>query len=167
MRRSSKAVQEATTELTVGWRWAPPDPGTGAGIELVRREPCGDGQVLVIGEILAREGFAPKDAPPAFDQVEPGGAHRNGEGVHPPVLGKPVLDGWTGVTREVIGDQIEVTGRIGLRHGGEQGQIAGGIARECRLGEDLPVLDPEGTVDPDLVGAAPVLQMGLDAVSIG
>ena len=147
--------------------WAPPDPGLGVGIEVLGREMCGDGQVLVIGEVLAREGFAPKDVPPTFDQVKPGGAHRKGEGVHPPVLGKPVLDGWTGVTGEVIGDEIEVTGRIGLRHGGEQGQIAGGIARECRLGEDLPVLDPEGTVDPDLVGAAPIRQMGLDAVSIG
>ena len=60
--------------------WAPPDPGTGVGIEVLGREPCGDGQVLVLGEVLAREGFAPKDAPPAFDQVEPGGAHRKGEG---------------------------------------------------------------------------------------
>ena len=71
------------------------------------------------------------------------------------------------MTGEVVGDEREVTGRIGLRYGGEQGQRAGGSARECRLGEDLPVLDPEGTVDPDLVGAAPIRQLGLAAVSIG
>ena len=67
--------------------WAPPDPGTGVGLEVLGREMGGDGHVPVLGEVLAREGFAPKDAPPAFDQVEPGGAHRKGEGVHPPVRG--------------------------------------------------------------------------------
>src|SRR5258708_2059866 len=164
--RSSKAVHEPATKRAVWWRWAPPDPGTGAGIELVRRETRGYGQVMVIGKVLAREGFAPKDPPPPCNQIEPGGAHRNGDRVHTWVRSEPVLDGATAVTREVIGDQIPVSGRVGRRHGREQGQIAGGSARECSLSEDLPVLDPEGTVDPKLVGAAPVLQMGLDAVSI-
>ena len=109
--------------------WAAPDPGTGAGIELVRRETRGHGQVLVIGEVLAREGFAPKDAPPPFNPMEPGGAHRNGDGVHAWVRGEPVLDGATGVTREVIRDPIPVTGRVGLRYRREQGQIASGRAR--------------------------------------
>jgi hypothetical protein len=167
VRRSSKAVHEPETELAVFLGWVPPDPGTGAGIELVCGETCGHGQVLVIGEVLAGERFAPKDAPPPFDQIEPGGTHRNGDRVHARVRGEPVLDGPTGVTREVIRDEIQVSGRVGLRHGREQGQIAGGIARECRLGEDLPVLDPEGARDPELVTAAPVLQMGLDAVPIG
>src|SRR5258707_12577818 len=121
VRRSSKAVHEPATERAVWWRWAPPDPGTGAGIELVRRKTRGDGQVLGIGEVLAREGVTPKEGPPAFDQVEPGGAHWDGDWVHPRVRGKPVLDGQTAVTREVIGDQIQVSGRVGLRYGREQG----------------------------------------------
>src|SRR5258708_27998494 len=82
-RRSSKAVHEPATERAVWWRWAPPDPGTGAGIELVRRKTRGDGQVLVIGEVLAREGVTPKEAPPACGQVDPRGAHRDRDWAHP------------------------------------------------------------------------------------
>ena len=137
------------------WRWAPPDPGTGAGIELVRGKTRGDGHVLVMGEVLARAGGTPNEAPPACDQVEPGGAHWDGDWGHPRVCGKPVLEGQTAVTREVIGDQIPVSGRVGLRYGREPGSRAGGSARACRLGEDLPVLDPKRAVDPELVGAAP------------
>src|SRR5258708_7432111 len=122
---------------------------------------------MMSGELLACESFAPKDAPPPFDQIEPGGTHRNGDRVHPRVRGEPVLDGATRVTREIISDAIEVTSRVGLRHGREQGQIASGIARGRGLGEDLPILDPEGAIDPDLVGAAPILAMSLDPVPIG
>ena len=106
VRRSSKAVREPETELAVFFGRAPPDPGTGARVELVRRETRGHGEIMMIGELLACESFAPKDAPPPFDQIEPGGAHRNGDGVHPRVRGEPVLDGTTRVTREIIGDEI-------------------------------------------------------------
>src|SRR5258708_39801096 len=105
MHRLSKAVHEPEPELAVFLGCTPPDPGTGAGIELVCGETGGHGQVMVIGEVLAREGFAPKDPPPPFNQIEPGGAHRNGDWVHAWVRGEPVLDGATGVTREVIRDQ--------------------------------------------------------------
>ena len=149
------------------WRWAPPDPGTGAGIELVRGQTRRNGQVLVIGEILAREGFAPKDAPPPFDQVEPGGAYGKGARVHTRVFREPVLDGLAGMTREIIRNQIEVTVRVGLRHRCKQGEIAGGVARGRGLGEDLPVMDPQGAIDPDFITAAPIRQMGFAAVAIG
>jgi hypothetical protein len=123
-----------------------------------------DGQVLVIGAILAREGRAPEDAPPAFDQVEPGGAHGNGDRVHARVFRQPVLDGSAGRTRAGIRDQRELTGRVGLRHRRTPGQIAGGSARG--LGEPLPRLDGQRAIDPDLIMAAPLLQMGFDAVAI-
>ncbi len=167
VRRSSKAGHEPETELAVFRGWAAPDPGTGAGIELVCGETCGHGQVMVIGEVLAREGFAPKDPPPPFNQIEPGGAHRKGDWVHAWVRGEPVLDRATGVTRAGIRDQLQVTGRVGLRSRREQGQIASGIARGRGLSEDLPLMDLKRARDPDLLRAAPKRQRGFDAVPSG
>ena len=43
-------------------------------IELSRRDASDVGDVVVVGERLAGKRLAAEDPPPAFDQIEPGGA---------------------------------------------------------------------------------------------
>src|SRR5258708_27066780 len=105
MRRSSKAIQEAAPERALWWRWPPPDPGAGVTVELSGGDAGGVGDVVGVGQRRTGEGFAPEKAPPALDEVEPGGADRN-EGVLDPRLGsEPVTDGTTGAAGEAVGDQ--------------------------------------------------------------
>lgn len=85
-------------------RWPSPDPGLGMAVEVTGGDPRDVGDVMVISQRLAREGFAPEDAPPPFDQIEPGRSHGN-EGVLDAGMGlQPLPDGATGVTGEVIGN---------------------------------------------------------------
>ena len=87
---------------------ASPDPGFGVAIEVLGGDPGHVGNVVIIGQRLSREGFAPEDAPPALNQIEPGRSHRN-EGVLDARMGfQPLPDGATGVAGEVIGNQVEV-----------------------------------------------------------
>ena len=106
-----------------------PRPRAGMAIELGRGDAGDIGDVVVIGEGLASEGFAAKDAPPAFDQVEPRGADGNEGVLDTRMRGQPVADRATAVAGEVVRDQVEITVRIGLVEGLEQGEIAGGVAR--------------------------------------
>src|SRR5258708_19264839 len=113
MHRSSKAVPEPAAELAVFLGRTSPDPGTGMGIELTGGHPHGQGDLLPIGEALAGEGGATEQAPPAFDEVEPGRTHRD-EGVPEAwVGGEPVADGAAQVTGEVVRDPRELACGVG------------------------------------------------------
>jgi hypothetical protein len=64
---------------------------------MATRVLCGDprhgGNIVVIGQGLSSKGFAPEDAPPTFNQVEPYGSHRN-EGMLDAGMGfEPFPDG--------------------------------------------------------------------------
>ena len=72
------------------------------------------GDVVAVGQGLTGEGLAPEEAPPAFNQVEPGRPHGN-QGVRDArVVGQPVADRSTQVAGEVVGDQVQVAPRRGL-----------------------------------------------------
>ena len=52
---------------------------------------------------------------------------------------------------EIVGDQIEISQRIGVFDGVKQADVPDGVARargQCHL---LPIPDAQGTVDPDLL----------------
>jgi hypothetical protein len=53
-----------------------PDPGLGVAIEMLGRHTGYVGNVVIIGQGLSGESFAPKDPPPLLDQVEPRRSHR-------------------------------------------------------------------------------------------
>ena len=82
------------------------------------------GNVMIIGQRLSGEGFAPEDPPPALNQIQPRRSYRN-EGVLDAGMGfQPLPDGTTGVAGEVVGNQVEVPARIRAVQRLEQLQIA-------------------------------------------
>ena len=113
--------------------WPSPDPRRSMAVEVIRGDTGHVGNVAVIGQGLPGEGFAPKDPPPALDEVEPGGSHRNERVADTGMRFQPRADRSTGMAREVAGNQIEVTGGRGTVQRLEQVQIAGGVPRGSGL----------------------------------
>src|SRR5262245_1235593 len=102
VRRSSKAVDKATTKGTVRWRRASPDPGRGPRVEVLGRHAGGQSDLFGVGEGLPGERLAAEEAPPAFRQIQPAGSCREGDRVHAWMLPQPLLDGPTGVAGAVV-----------------------------------------------------------------
>ena len=125
----------------MGLGWSSPDPGVGVAIEVLGRDPGHVGNIVIIGQRLSREGFAPEDPPPALNQIQPRRSHRN-EGMLDPRMGfEPFPDRATGVAGQVIGNQVEVPRRIGAVERLEELQIAGGVAGASGLGQRLAIAD--------------------------
>ncbi len=125
---SSKAVHETTTKVTM-WRWGPsPDPGLSPRVEVGGGDACCLLDLLGVGEVLAGERLAAEEAPPAFLQVEPTGARRDGHRMDPRMDRQPLLDGPTGVAGEIVRDQGELALRIGVLKRGEEREVADRVA---------------------------------------
>jgi len=93
---------------------ASPDPGLGVAIEMLSRAPGHISNIVIIGQRLSCEGFAPEDPPPALDQIQPRRSHWN-EGVLNAGMGvEPFPDRPAGVAGQVVGDQVQVPARIGV-----------------------------------------------------
>src|SRR5260370_28299999 len=133
LRGSSKAIDKTAAKRPVWWRWASPDPGCGMAVELSGGDTRDVGDVVGVGQRRAGEGCAPKNAPPACDQIEPGGASGNEGVVDPRVGGQPVPDGTTGVAGQVIGNQGPVGGGGGVGKRLQQRAVARVGARRGRL----------------------------------
>jgi hypothetical protein len=83
---------------------ASPDPGVGVTIQVLGGDPGHVGKVVVISQGLSSEGLAAEDPPPALDQIQPGGSHRN-TGVLDPRMGlEPLPDRTAGVAGQVVGN---------------------------------------------------------------
>ena len=135
----------------MGLRGTSPDPGRRVAIEVLSGDTGDVRDIVIIGQRVPGEGFAPKDPPPPLDQIQPSSSYRN-EGVLDARMGfEPCPDGSTGVTRQVIGNQVEIPLRVGAVQRLEQLQIASGIARASGLGQRLPIADAECSVYPDLL----------------
>lgn len=147
-------------------RWAAPDPGLGAPIELGRGEVRGRLQFGVVGEALPGQGLPPEEPPPALDEVQPAGSSGQRHDVHAGMLGEPRLDGRTLVAGKVVGDQVEVALRVGRVDGREQPLEPDRVARGRGQGEGLPIPRTQGPVDPDLVGTTTLVKGGFDAMAI-
>lgn len=166
MHRSSKTVDEVAPKLTMWRSWAAPDPGMGATVELLSGHTGGEGDLCAIGEALTSIGRTAQEAPPALDQIQPSSAHRDENLTYPRVSGEPLADGATGVTREVVGDEIEVAVGIVALDGAEQVQIPCGVARGSGLGEDVSITDAQRPIDPGLIVATAVDERRLNAMAI-
>ncbi len=99
-------------------------------------------------------------------EIEPRGPDRNKDLLDPWMGGEPLADGATGVTREVVGDEIEVALGIVAIDGAEQSEIPCGVACRRGLGADLSITDAQRAVDPGFVVAATVDERGFDAVAV-
>jgi hypothetical protein len=138
----------------------------GAAIELGSRHARGKGDLGAVSEALTGIGCSAQEAPPALDQVQPSGPDGNEDLLDTRVRRQPVTDGSAGVTREVVGDEIEVAIGIVAIDGAEQVQIASGIACGSGLGADLPIPDAQSSIDPGFIVAAAVDEGRLDPVAI-
>jgi hypothetical protein len=147
------------------WRTAP-DPRCGVPIELGGCQTHHVGDVFMVGEGLAGERFAAEEAPPALDEVEPGGADGDEGVLDARMRREPVPNGAAAVTGEVVGDQIEVPVRVGVIEPLQQREVAGSIARRCGLRQRLPILHCQRAIDPDFVQSPLVIQRRLDAVAV-
>jgi len=166
MRRSLKVVDKAATQLAVRWRWPSPDPRLGMAVELCRGGARDVGDVVGVGQGLAREGLAAEDAPPPLDQVQPGGPDRDEGVLDARVIGQPRANRATAVAGQVVRHDVQVAVWIRLVERLEQFQVARGVARGRRLGQDLSVLDTERAVDPHLVRSPIIIQGNLDPVTV-
>src|SRR5262249_17520480 len=93
-----------------------PDPGPGAGVELGGGDLGGVGDLVGVSEGLPGQGGLAEDPPPAFLQVQPAGALGD-EGV--PDAGMAFQPGpgvLAVVAGEVIGDDHDLAGRVGVLH---------------------------------------------------
>lgn len=164
--RSSKAIHETATKLAVQSGWTSPDPRAGVAIKLGGSDARGIRDVVVVGQGRTGERLASEEAPPPFNQIEPGGADRNEGVLNARMSRQPVLNGATGVAGEIVGNQVQVTLRIRLVEGLQQREVASGVARGCRLGEHVAVPHAECAVDPHLVGSPLIVERHLDAVPV-
>jgi hypothetical protein len=105
------------TELAVR-TWRPsPDPGCRVAIELSGGDTRDVGDIVGVGQRHAGEGRATEEAPPAFDEIEPGGADGNERLVDARMVRKPVPNRSTQVAGQVVGDEGEIALRIGVVEG--------------------------------------------------
>jgi hypothetical protein len=66
--RSSNSVDEGAPSVARWQRGTAPDPWSGAGIELGRGNPGGEGDLAGVGEALPGQGLAAEQPPPALLQ---------------------------------------------------------------------------------------------------
>lgn len=123
----------------MGTRRSSPDPGLGAMVQLAGRNRRRRLDLGMVGEALPRKGIPPKDPPPSFDEIEPAGTFGGWFDVHSGMGGQPLLDGTTGMAGKVVGDQVEVAGRVVLIQRIEERLEASGVAGGGGLGEALTV----------------------------
>jgi hypothetical protein len=135
-------------------------------IELGSRGAGHVGDVVGVGDRYSGEGFAPEEAPPAFDEVQPGSTHGDEGLLDARMRGQPVADGAAGVAGEMVSDQIEITVGKGVVERAQERKVASGVACGRRPRHDLPVAHAQRPVDPDLLQSALIVERHLDAVAI-
>lgn len=127
---------------------------------------AGSVDLCVVGEGLSGEGFSPEDPPPWFLQVEPARPDRDERVLDPRMVLEPFAGGFSVVTGQVVGDDVDVTGRIGLFDQFEEALVVDAVAGGRGERDGVAVADADRSVDPDLVRAARVFQCRLDPVPI-
>src|SRR5258708_11722652 len=149
MLRSSKAVDKWATKVAVWWRGASPDPGLGPGVKVLRGDARRLLELFGIGKVLAGEGLAAEEPPPAFLQIAPTRPGRDRHRMYPRMDRQPVLDGATGVAGAMVRDQVPVAGGVGGGERREQARRAGRGAGGGGAGELPPIRPPARAVEPD------------------
>src|SRR5262245_4712308 len=122
--RSLKVVHKSATSVTRGTSRSAPHPRLGTSVQLLR---CNLGRVfnlVCICEGLPGKCFTAEQTPPRLLQIEPTGAFRDKDVMHPRVSGKPFLNRLAGMARQVVGDQIQLAFRIRSVDYVQQSQIS-------------------------------------------
>jgi hypothetical protein len=166
VRRSSKAIDKTATERAL-CRWGTaPDPWASMAVELGGGQTGDVGNIVGVRHRYPREGLPPEEAPPAFDEVEPGGADGDEGVLDARMYGQPVPNGATAMAGEIVTNKVEVPLWKGVVERVQQREVSSGIARGGGLGETLPIAHAERAIDPDLVESPLIVQRRFDAVSV-
>src|SRR5215212_11233365 len=99
--RSSNSVDEGAPSVARWQRGTAPDPWSGAGIQLGRGDPRGEGDLAGVGEALAGQGLAAEQPPPALLQVQPARLLGDEHLLEPRMASQPLARGHTGVAGQV------------------------------------------------------------------
>lgn len=99
-------------------------------------------------------------------QVEP--AHPDGDErvLDPRMVLEPLAGGFAVVTGQVVGDDVDVTGRIGLFDQFEEALVFDAIVGGRGERDGVAVADADRSADPGLVRAARVFQWRFDPVPV-
>ena len=126
-------------------------------VEVSGSHAGGVGDVIGISHCYPGEGCTPEEAPPPFDEIEPGGPRGDEGVVETRMLSQPVPDGTTGVAGEVVGNERESALGRGPVQGVQERQVARGVACGRGLRQDLAIAHTEGAIDPHLLETAVIL----------
>ena len=135
-------------------------------IELFGGYPRSHLDLLGVGEVLTGQSLPTEHSPPRLLQVEPGRAFGDEHLLYPRMSRQPLLNRGTLVAGEVVGDEVDLSGGIGLLDRLEQSELALGVSGGSGERQRLAVFDPQSTVDPNLLGTTTVLQRRLDAMAV-
>ncbi len=117
----------------------PPDPGLGAQVELSGGNTGRLLDFLGSGKALPSKRITAKEAPPAFLQIEPARSGGNEDLLDARMRFEPGARLQAAVTTEIIGNHVDVAGRVVGFDVGEQSDIAFGVARSGTAGELLAI----------------------------
>jgi hypothetical protein len=92
-------------------------------VELSSGDAGGRGDIVGVGEGCAGERLAAEEAPPAFDEVQPGRPHGNEGVLDARMVRQSVADRATEMAGEMVGDEIQVATRIGRSEGVQQREV--------------------------------------------
>ena len=135
-------------------------------IELFGGYPRSHLDLLGVGEVLTGQSLPTEHSPPRLLQVEPGRAFGDEHLLYPRMSRQPLLNRGTLVAGEVVGDEVDLSGGIGLLDRLEQSELALGVSGGSGERQRLAVFDLQSTVDPNLLGTTTVLQRRLDAMAV-
>src|SRR5215208_3694723 len=135
-------------------------------VELLGSYPCGQLDLLRIGEALPCQSLASKQPPPRFLEVEPARPYGYEELLHSRVVLQPLPDGRTLVARKIVGDQLKVADGVRFGNRFEQPQVAFGIGRRGAERKSSAVAYAQRAVDPDFLRATAILQRRFDAMAL-
>lgn len=120
-------------------RRSSPDSRLGSTVELAGGKVGGCLNLMVVREALAGKGIPPEDSPPSFNEIEPAGAGWHRLLMDAGMLMQPLPDRSTGMTREIVVDQIQVAFRIRSVDRIEQLEEASRVAGRSGEGQCLAI----------------------------
>lgn len=135
-------------------------------VQLLRCYPGRVRDLVSIGERLPDQCLASEQTPPRRLQVQPAGAFRDTDLMHARMRRQPFLYRLAGMARQIVGDQRQITLRVGGVDGVQQPQIADGIARTRREGQFVPLTYTQRTINPDVLWPTTICKWCLDPMAI-
>ena len=114
-------------------------------IELFGGYPRSHLDLLGVGEVLTGQSLPTEHSPPRLLQVEPGRAFGDEHLLYPRMSRQPLLNRGTLVAGEVVGDEVDLSGGIGLLDRLEQSEVAIGVSGGSGERQRLAVFDPRAT----------------------